>query len=217
MSGDASFSYADISAVDVDMADTLFTPADPSPDVMDDGTYDEPSLTFVKPPPKPHKAAEYQKKAQAFFQVLFRATVDNSATVPDAAAIIMHGPAISEKAGRLAAHDERIARGIDFLTEGSENPYAALAIASAPLLMQVIRNHEPVLAPVHRGIRVPFTQRRLKLKLGVKLGRLRTLTNDPGALYRHVFNNADIRASLLKQNITVAPLRQRTRDTQSTD
>lgn len=156
-------------------------------------------------------ARRYQKKVRRVMATAFRFTVGQRATVPDAAAIIMHGPELAEKAGILADKDPRFRRGIDMLTEGTENPYLAFAFAAIPLAMQVFRNHEDVLSP--RAIiearkqykayqeanptpgkewRIPGTKRKIRVRFRLHFPAIRNFTNDPNALSQYVFLNPDM-------------------------
>jgi hypothetical protein len=170
--------------------------------------YDQPNPDFVKAAPRKRNAATYEKKVNGLLQVPLRFAIQHEATLPDAAALLMEGPKIGRAFGDWAAEDERIARSIDWLTSGSDNPAAAAMLALAPLVFQIIRNHEPQLETQSRGIRLPGKDkngepRRLRFRFGVKLGRLRPLTNDPDKLARHVFTNPKMRAALEKNGIVV--------------
>jgi hypothetical protein len=57
----------------------------------------------------------------------------------DAAAIGMHGPAISNELVALAETNETIGKGIDFLM--TAGPYAGLVTATLPLVLQIATNH----------------------------------------------------------------------------
>jgi len=168
--------------------------------------FDEPDKNLLQEKKRSRTAKEYEKKLRELSNVAFRATVNHPATLPDAAAIIMYAPQIAEKWGDLADADARVKRGIDMITDGTENPYAAAILSTLPLVMQFVRNHEPVLEPQARGIRIPFTKRVIpfRFKLGIKLGKLRNMTEDPANLMTHVFENSDIKTALEKQGIKVA-------------
>lgn len=169
-------------------------------------SYDVPDPNFVKTPRRKNGAPAYEKKVAGLLNVPLRFAATNPATVPDAAALAMYGPRIAHAWGDAAANDERIARAIDFLTTGTENPLAAAITATAPLVLQIIRNHEPQLETKQRGIRIPFTKgkRTFSLRFGVKLGRIRPLTHDPDAFTDYVFGNPAMQAALRKNGIDVA-------------
>lgn len=171
----------------------------------DDAEFDTPDADTVKAGARARGAIKYEKKMQGLLQTAFASTVGISATVPDAAALLMHSPNIAKSVGDLAASDPKVARGIDFLTEGTDNAYLGVILATVPLVLQVIRNHEPSLEPEIRGIKIPFTKRRFKIKFGIKLGRIRNVTNDPKALYEHVFTDPKVVANLKKRGTNVAP------------
>lgn len=186
----------------------LFSQPHPETDLIDESdiTVDQPDVDIAASPKRGRIAKQYEKKTKTFLNVGFRMAVSHPATVPDAAALLMLGPDICEKTGDLAAHDVRVRKAIDFLTEGADNPYLALGMAIAPLFFQVVRNHEPVMEPATRGIKVPFTKKRLNLRFGVKLGKLRNFTNDPNALVSHAFSDPAVKAKLAEQGITIAGL-----------
>ena len=156
-------------------------------------------------------ARRYQKKVRRIMASAFRLTVGEQSTVPDAAAIIMHGPDLAEKAGILADKDARFRRGIDMLTEGTENPYLAFAAAAIPLGMQLFRNHEDILSPraiidarrKHKAYqqanpnpgkewKIPGTKRKIRIRFKLHFPAIRNFTNDPNALSQYVFLNPDM-------------------------
>lgn len=204
--------------------DEYINPVD-EPEIPEE-KYDTPDASFIKTQARPRGAIAYQKKIHnAIAKPAFQITVQNPATVADAAAILMHGPKVTAKLGDLAATDARVARMVDFLDEGTSNPMGAAIVAVFPLVMQLVRNHEPVLEPVQRGFRVPFAKDKngvprrvqLKWKIGIKLGRLRNFTNDPESLEAFVFDNPQVKEMLAKQDINVARSTARRRRTQRND
>lgn len=166
-------------------------------------------------------AKRYQKKVRRVLASAFRLTVGQPATVPDAAAIIMHGPDFAEKLGILADKDPRVRRGIDMFTEGTENPYLAVGFATIPLLMQLFRNHEDVLSPraivearrqskaqakadptPGREWKIPGTKRKIRIRFRIHFPAVRNFTNDPAALSQYVFLNPDMAEALQRYGIT---------------
>lgn len=151
------------------------------------------------------RARSYEEKTAGLLNLFMKMTAANESTVSDAAAIIEHGPALASKMGDLAAHDQRVRHGIDIITSGTENPYAAVVMAALPLLSQIIRNHETETAkPVE--IRIPFTKRTFKPKFKVRLNIpvLRALTSAPQKLIERVFGDPDNKAALINAGIDVA-------------
>jgi len=137
-----------------------------------------------------------------------RVTVQNPVTIPDAAAIIQYGPAISSKLGDLADQDERVRRALDLITSGSDNPYVALTLATLPLVAQVMRNHETkgdTRAVKRLEMRVPFTKRMIGFNFRFKLRNpfLRSMTHEPANLVQATFGDATIRAALAAQGIEI--------------
>jgi len=180
--------------------DTEFIePEPPEPSVITaDVEGNQPDATIIDPKKRSRTAEAYEKKMRGLFRTGFHLTVSHPATRPDAAAIVMHAPEISKKIGDLADADPRIKKGIDFLTEGTENPYLAVIAASVPFALQLLRNHEPQLVPAQRGIKIPFTKRHIAFKFGIKLGRLRAATVPSEDLTSFVFGNAGVRDAMKK-------------------
>lgn len=189
------------------------TDTEPIPtDTLSSDTYDEPNTAFVKKTRKPRNALTYQRKAEGILNLALRLTADKPATVADAAAIIQYGGPVAERIGILATHDDKVAAALDWIDGGTENPYLATILVAAPLILQVIRNHEPVLEPAQRGLRIPFLKdkngipRRINLpiKIGVRLGALRNATHDPEQLSYSVFGNPEVKAKMEKEDIKVS-------------
>jgi hypothetical protein len=188
---------------------------DGDPDLQPDMTeplYDEPSPDIIKQKVRSVRARAYEKKVAHSLNGAFRLSVAHPATVADAAALVMYGPKFAEKWGDLADESAWVARGIDFITEGSDNAMAAALAITVSLGAQTVRNHEPILIPAQRGLRIPGTKRFIRFKIGIKLGRVRNLTNDPNRLVEYVFTNEKIVAALKKNGLTVASQRNTGRD-----
>ena len=195
---------------------------DLSPEEADEviaGEYDTPDEQFVQATVRGRTAKSYEKKIKTVMNVLFRQTVAHRATVPDAATILMYGPNFAEKWGDLAEHDKRVRRGIDMLLDGTENPYLAAAMATAPLLLQVYRNHEDALSPSGaveaikksrarvkerepRRVRIPFTKRYLEFRWKLNVPAVKNLTNEPQQLASYVFSNPEILTAMQRAGIT---------------
>jgi hypothetical protein len=180
--------------------------------------FDEPEAGFVQSTARTPTAKKYERKLKTVMNTIFRQTVAHQPTVPDAAAILMYGPAFSEKWGDLAGHDARVRRGIDMILSGTENPYIAAATATLPLVLQVYRNHEEALSPKGaveairksraeakqrepRRVRIPFTKRYLEFRIRLRLPAVENMTNDPQQLAAYVFNDPNIIAAMRKANI----------------
>jgi hypothetical protein len=153
------------------------------------------------------RAKNYEKKTASLLNMFMKAAAGNPATIADAAALISYGPTISAKLGDLADEDPRVRRAVDFVTSGTENPYASLVLASIPLLAQVVRNHETE-TPVRVGLKIPFTKgRTIKVPFSLKLRNpfLRNNFTYPSQdLTQAVFGNPAVRAAMIEQRITVA-------------
>jgi hypothetical protein len=174
--------------------------------IFDDMTKQSvPTSPVADAPTRTARAKNYEQKITELLNYGMRVTAEIPATVADSAAIIVHGPAVASKMGDLADQDPRVRRAVDFITSGTDNPYAALVVATLPLVAQIIRNHETE-APVRVGLRIPFTQRTFKVpfKLRLKNPFLRSITTAPDDLTAGVFANPAIIAAMAEQKIEVA-------------
>lgn len=186
---------------------------EPSDDILDEPEltddmlkedYTEPKAEFLGKDKRRPYSVQYERKVKGVLNGLMRGALSNPHTVPDAAAIIMYGPTFSETMGDWAASDARVRKAIDFITTGTENPAIAAMVAFAPLVLQIIRNHEPVAEVEPRRIRIPFTKKYIRLRFKVKLGKLRNMTNDPHEFTHWVLSNPKIQEALSKQGIQFA-------------
>jgi len=151
------------------------------------------------------RSREYEAKVSNLLNTFLQAAAGNPATIADAAALVAHGPTVAAKTGDLADADPRVRKAVDFITSGTENPYLSLALASIPLIAQIVRNHETE-APVKVGIKIPFTKRTWKVPFSLKLRNpfLRSVTHEPLDLTAAIFGNPTIRAAMEQQRIVVA-------------
>lgn len=176
----------------------------PDVEVDDDKDSDSPDASLIDAPKRKPTAVRYEKKTRGLFNTAFHITVRQQKTLPDAAAILMHGPNISEAVGDLAAENEWVARSIDMLTDTTENAALSLIIAAVPFIAQVVRNHEPsadIEGP--RTIRIPFIKRQFRLRFNLKFKQLRKFSHEPAALTTHVFTQPAVVEKLQKQGISV--------------
>lgn len=155
---------------------------------------------------KPHAKA-YEDKVLGSLRTVAQLAAPHPATIADAAAIVLYGPPLAVALGDLAAENKNVAQAIEFVTGGTENPAAAAILCAAPLVIQLVRNHEPQLEPNIRGLRIPFVKgpdgqpRILRLRFGVKLGNLRAMSNDPAALVQHVVSFPKIREAFQRWGV----------------
>lgn len=197
--------------------DTVFDDAafvvDPEPSLDDDENIfdrmlraDEPDLidpSMIEPPKRSNKAKHYESKVHGIFALGVKLTIGHPRTIADSAALLMHGPNIAEKAGDLAAVDARAAAIIDAITDQTENPRTALLVATIPLALQVVRNHEPQLVKERKGIPIG-RGRRIKFRIPFRLGnRMKNLTRDPQQLTTHVLTNPQVKEALERQGINI--------------
>lgn len=174
------------------------------PDIGFTQTFDEPDADFLTDVKRSPKATKYERKSAAWFNSLFRASLSNPETVPDAAVISMHAKPISRAVGDLAAVDPRVERAIDFVNTGTSNPYAAVIFATMPLVLQLIRNHDiPVLNNSFKlNVKIPFGKRKGEVWRSLTVDP-RNFTNDPDALAEYVFSNPEMLAALEKRGLRV--------------
>lgn len=159
----------------------------------------------VDAPKRSERAQEYEKRVGGMLNSAMKGLAEKESTVPDAAAIILLGPAFASKLGDLADEDAKVRTAIDFVTSGTGNPYIALAFAALPLAAQIIRNHETDNA-VNMAVKVPFTKRRFNVPFKIKLRNpfLRGMTNEPTALANSVFTDPRITEALTSQGVNLA-------------
>lgn len=167
---------------------------------------DFPKTAIAEAPQRTQRAKEYEQKVDGLLGQIMQACVASERTVADGAAILAYGGAVSSKAGDLADHDPKVRRAIDIITAGSENPYLALGLATLPLAMQIVRNHETEEMGKTVGVKIPFTKRTFKWKIKFRIRNpfLRSMSKDPEAFTRSVFSDPDVAAALASQNIEVA-------------
>lgn len=159
---------------------------------------------FVDQAEETARARRYRKAVSNALGYLWRPLLSSPATLPDGAAILAYGPDIAREAGKLADQDARARKIIDFVTEGTDNGYVALFAATLPLAIQLLRNHEDAIKPEVRGIRIPRTKIQIKMRFGIKLGKIRNLSYDPGYLANRVLSDDKLIAALAKQGLKIA-------------
>lgn len=208
---------SDDTITEEDLQTEFIQPGDPGP--VPGEEYDQPSETFVKENRRPVRARRYEESTREILNVIFKEAVAHDATVPDAAAILMHGPKFCETLGDLADHDSKVRAALDWLDEGTSNPYLAFAVAALPFAAQVYRNHQDALAPQAivetirtsraeakqrpgREFKIPFTRRRITIRFRFHAPPIENWTNEPEALSHHVFTNPQILGGLEKAGIT---------------
>lgn len=164
-------------------------------------------IKIADAPERTKRAKEYEKKTNGILNQLMRVCLAKENTVADGAAIITYGEAFSSKMGDLADKDEKVRRGLDLITSGTENPYIALLFAAIPLGAQILRNHEQTEVKTERHIRIPFTKKtiRIPVKFRIRLGtRIRSLTVPPEHLTAATLMNPEIMQALISEKIFVA-------------
>lgn len=158
---------------------------------------------------RPRKAIQYEAKVSEILRPIIDATAQNPYTVADSAALYATAPAIAESWGDLANTDPRIARAIDWMNEGVSNPYLAAMAATAPLILQVFRNHVPDLQPI---VEVPIGRhRKIHLKYRIRIDKLEKATVDPQAIVANVFGNPTVAQQMIDRKVNVAEFRRKVR------
>lgn len=197
---DLEFQYEEGFLDAEDIADSEF---------VDGEDANQPQADFVEEKKETPTAKKYRLKVRHGINFLISGMVQSPGTVPDAAALLYHGPAVSAAIGNLADHDKRIAKAIDFITEDTiDNPYALTAIAVLPLAIQVLRNHEPQTADVAKNVKLkmPFTKRYLTLPIKIRFSFkwTKNVSYEPNYMVEHIFGNPDVQMALAKRGIRVA-------------
>jgi len=169
----------------------------------------EPQTDFIEEPKETPRAKRYRLKVRHGINFLITGLVQSPNHLPDAAALIYHGPHVSEAIGNLADNDARVRKAIDFITEDTiDNPYALAIFAVLPLAIQVIRNHETVVEqlPGKFKVRIPFTKRyfRLPVKMKFSLRWTKNVSYEPSYLTTHILGNPNVQAHLAKRGINIA-------------
>lgn len=101
---------------------------------------DRASQPRVQAPKQAEVKKDYSDDLTGLVQTLWAAT---AAFAPaDAAAIQMHGPNVVKAWNDLAQENAQVAKGIEWLTTGSM--YGAVVATTAPLVMQLLVNHNVV-------------------------------------------------------------------------
>lgn len=193
----------DFGGVDSEVLDDMLGPPDVPAD--DNAPVDEPDASLLDKPKRAPKAVTYEKRIRKAEGIYIQACLRRPATVPDAATMLIYGPNFAEKWGDLAAGDKRIQRAVDLLGDATDSPLLAAIAATTPLLLQLARNHEPVLQPAPRQFTVPLLRgRKLGVRLpkfGIKLGFMRNVAHDPDELTVKVLSNPDVQERLAKLGI----------------
>lgn len=145
--------------------------------------------SFMRKSVRSPNALKYERKAGSLITDIVVALTVNPSTHPDAAALIMTGEKLAPALGDLAAVDERVAKVVNWADGGLSNPYLDFGMAIAPLLTQLIRNHEPILEPKQRRIGYRKFSIKIPFKFGIRLGLLRHKTADPEQLAVSVFTD----------------------------
>jgi hypothetical protein len=186
------------------ITDSEFIPA-PDPEFTQS---EDIKADFAEPLPESRLAKEYRKKVTKALGPVWRGLLGSPVTVPDAATILTYGPDLAKAAGHLAEENPKARKIIDFITDGSDNPYAQLIAVAIPMSIQLIRNHEQALKPRKSKrvtVKIPFTRFSVHfpLQLGITLGRFRNMSHEPSELTYAVFSDPHISAALQKQGIQV--------------
>lgn len=164
---------------------------------------------IIKAQRRKNGAKAYEDKVTDILRMAVTVTAGNPATVVDAAAILLHGDTVSYAFGDLAVTDANTARVINFLHGGTGNPATAAVMATLPLVLQILRNHEPELEHVTR-INLPFTRGRVgfnvpsRVKLRISNNKIAaSMTNPPEKVYAAAFTPAVVEqlADTLKVNV----------------
>lgn len=166
-----------------------------------------PEITIPKDEQKQSaQAKEYERKIGSFVGELFNTTVGNEATVADSAAFILYGGQFARAWGNLADKDVNVRKAVDWITAPSTNPYALAVVATLPLVLQIVRNHEDV--ELERPLKFRFFRKEFKfhIKWGLRIRNrfFRSRTKDPESLVRQVYSDPDIIEQMKAEGIEPA-------------
>lgn len=185
----------------------FLAPDDPEPEQAEEELQDVDPSDFIEKQVESARAKKYRIKTKHGLNFLVKIFAGSPRTVSDAAAIIYHGPGVSQAVGHLCDADPKARKFVDFLTEdGIDNPYVLAGLAILPMAIQMLRNHEKGLEkgarfsiPIgrKRKITLPFTFR-------FRLGKMKNVSADPDFLTAHVFGNPAVQEALRAQNIRIA-------------
>jgi hypothetical protein len=95
----------------------------------------------AKPPAPPRpadKTASRRENLDGILKIVSYACVMRG-QYADAGAFSQHGPGVATEVASLAETNEKIASWVDYLSEAG--PYMGLAVATLPLVMQILANH----------------------------------------------------------------------------
>lgn len=161
-------------------------PHDLSGEDLIDTPPDLPDASITDAPKRSRIAKEYERKVGEFLGAIAKESLGHPATVADGAATLYYAGNMATTWGDLANADKRVRTGIDFIVGGTNNVYSAAVFATIPWVLQLVRNHEPVVEATARLWRIPFTKKEIPIKLGFKVkGRLRAMfTHDPDELVK---------------------------------
>lgn len=180
-------------------------------------TYATSDPDLIKKERRKNGAKAYEDKVTDILKMGVSLTVGNPATVVDAAAILLHGDKVSYAFGDLAVTDPHTATVIDFLHGGTGNPATAAVMAALPLVLQIVRNHEPQIETSTR-INVPFTKGKVgftvpsRFKVRISNNKVAAaMTNDPVKLYQQAFTPDVVQAIHDNLKVDVADYRARHR------
>jgi len=116
--------------------------------------WNAPNYASMVKTPQSRRAKEYTGKLNSVVKGLTFASLQAN-DLPDAAALLHHGPPWTHAMGLLADKDRRVAATIDMLTSPNSPPVMA-AVTTITLLAQLARNHEAQIREI------PNTRKRAK-------------------------------------------------------
>jgi hypothetical protein len=120
--------------------------------------FDAPNLTDFVKEPRGKDAREYESKARAFLKTAVVNALGRE-QYADAATYLYYGPGLASATGQLASADDRAKKILDFVTSPA-NPYVLFAFAAAPMVTQLLRNHEVELGKLPEARRRGRAQRK---------------------------------------------------------
>lgn len=195
--------WSDVQITETDTDDMFDLPDVPDENIANE-QYTEPDADLIDKPARSAKAKQYEKKLKRGFGNLTRIALSRPQTVADGATLMLYAPKVSESWGDLAVGNKTISGAIEMFEQTTSSPVTAAIAATAPMLMQIVRNHEASLEPKIREIKFGRFRFKLPRKIGIRLGLFRNYTDEPKSIIDHVFSDPRIIASLEKNRVIVA-------------
>lgn len=181
---------------------------------------DAPEYTSLLKGRPSQEAREYQDRVNSILKetLKYRLGAGTITGLADVSAILAYGPDFAERAGMLAAYDDKAKKALDMLT-APDNPWVLFAFAAIPLIGQLLRNHDEDVTRIRRGwskearaerkaqketqaakpkakIRLFKREITVPFRFKIKLSLFRPNSTDPQVLINQVMGSDKVRKAL---------------------